>query len=391
MGTKTPSASSASSSPTAAPHRPHGKHSKKHSHPSSPGESSGSPTKPASSPFHHHHHHHVNVNAVTSAAAFHVRSPHLTAFHCQCAQLQAELHRGLRVLQQQQQQLVPPPTASASSLSSAAPSSTTFAAQEEWLQRLSGDLLALFPTFFSTAVDIDGSHAPTCPFVMMLSVLLPALRKLLQWVVHSKAEWWTPPASPSFNASLTVSLLATELQLHELLTRVVLEGDRIAAIIHENEEREQDIAVVTLTAAKAAAFCSSTGASGSHGSTHAHSHQSHQQQQQEQNANDGELSPRSSDDGSSSSSSSSNSSSHAPPPASSPRVDSSSQATALHVPQTKRVSFEFEELHAELKMAVAQLTEAIVDNTELFASRLGRAMVAKDPAKNRHNTVRVAG
>ncbi|KAJ0404957.1 hypothetical protein ATCC90586_002716 [Pythium insidiosum] len=313
MGSKAPPSGG---SPSVAPQRAYGKHSKRHAQ-SAPVDQSPA-SRPSPSPVHP-----VNVNAVTSAAAFHARSPHLTAFHCQCAQLQAELHRGLRVLHQQQQQQ-PLATASSAALTSAP--SSTFATQEAWLQQLSGDLLALFPTFFSTAVSADdGSHEPTCPFVMMLSVLLPALRKLLQWVVLSRPEWWTPPSSPSFNAALTVSLLATELQLHELLTRVVLEGDRIAAIIHESEEREQDIAVVTHTAATA------------------------------------------------------------PPVPVSSRADARSQAASMYVPQIKRISFEFEELHAEIKLAVAELTEAIVDNTELFASRLCRAMVAKDPAKNRYN------
>lgn len=258
----------------------------------------------------------ADINCVTSQAAFARRAAPLAAFYCECTRVVAEIHALLR-------------------------GASEDAFNEGHVVALRPRVLSLFTHVFQLGVggsasdvdDVDhhtSGALPCCPFVMLLSSLQPPIRKLVHWVQRTKVHWWQPPSSPVVPLTTPLKVLATQLELHDLLMRVTQECDRLIAIIEENEERDQDLNRVV---------------------------------DEEQWLASGQ---RSQGDHSSISSSSSASSFM------SRGDDHAGHHTDPRLPQVKKIAREFDDLVAECKFELADLSEAMTENVDALAVHLCR-------------------
>ncbi|TMW56024.1 hypothetical protein Poli38472_008672 [Pythium oligandrum] len=142
-----------------------------------------------------------------------------------------------------------------------------------------------------------------------------------------------PPITPSGAAhSPVVSLLLSQFILHDLITQVIAQCDRLSLLIEENEERETDLAYLAQVVPM----------------------------------------PRRTSSSSLTSMSSQSSQS---------RPSSAKERESYRVPQVKKISIEFEDILAELKLELAGLTESVFENVELTAIRLCRPVMSKDNPK----------
>lgn len=246
---------------------------------------------------------------VANTFSFERRSPHLTAFYCQCAQLYGEIH--------QMSQL---------------PATDMF--QEQVVVKLGNKVLARLKQLLddSTVGSKDGDDEevanlpPLCPFVMMLSILMPSLRKFIEWIVKTRSMWACADSassgggvsgSPSNSNSSSImpspqlqmnnSAFLTMIALHDVIMKLALEYEKLSRLIELNEGAEEEPVYVRPKPASSAKSASSATASA------------------------GELRP-----------------SPFPP----------------RIPQVKKISREFEEIYAEYKCELADLTESILEATE---------------------------
>lgn len=228
---------------------------------------------------------------VTNAISFQRRSPHITAFYCQCAQLHGELHRA-----------------------SQQPVTETF--QEDVVRKLGHSVLVRFEQLLDYAThggeDEEENAPPLCPFVMLLSILLPSLRKYLDWVVlKTRSTWAFPDPTSSSNTSaapqvapptLAASANSTTaffamLALHDALMNVIVECEKLAHVIELSEHVNDEHVYARAKAAAPGAL--------------------------------------------------------ATPP-----------AAPMRIPQIKKISREFDDLVAEYKCQLAELTESILEIAE---------------------------
>lgn len=222
---------------------------------------------------------------VTTAACFQRRSPLITTFYCQCAQLGGELHRLLQL-----------------------PVSETF--QEGIVTEIGTKVLSGFKQVLDDATSEDDETPPMCPFVMLLSILLPSLRKHLAWVVGTRPAWVASSHRDSTDGAS--SALLSMIALHDVIMDVTIECGKVSHLIEMNE-----------------------GIEGIEGE---------QQHVRPRPAN---------------------------PSASSgaPFAPTPTAKAPMRIPQIKKISLEFEEVHAEFKIQLAELTESILEHTELVLQK----------------------
>lgn len=200
----------------------------------------------------------------TNAASFLRRGPAITSFYCKCAQLYGELHQAT--------------VQSASALFT-----------EEYVAELGLKLLVSVEELFTQS--IGEANGASCPFVMMLSILLPSLRKFWTWTQKTSALWF------AVDSSTGNSMLWSMIAMHDILLRLTMECERISHLIEVNEKLELEQSSALLMT----------------------------------------------------------------------RMSTSSLAPAAPtrpIPQVKRISLEFAELFEELKVQLADLSEAIFESVE---------------------------
>lgn len=232
---------------------------------------------------------------VTNSVCFQRRSPLVTTFYCQCAQLYGEIHR-MTLL----------------------PVSDNF--QEEVVSEMGNKVLVKFAQVLEDSTSDDNNAPPMCPFVMLLSILLPSLRKHVDWVIRTRVVWAYSGADGGSNTHTSSSpqstnVLLTMLALHSVLMKVTLECDRLAQLIELNEGVEEER--VHVRPHKPATSFISPGGEGLGTS------------------------------------------------AAPPLVIASPMQ---RIPQIKKISLEFEEIHAKYKYELAELTESILEATEAVST-----------------------
>lgn len=134
---------------------------------------------------------------------------------------------------------------------------------------------------------IGESNGANCPFVMLLSILLPSLRKFWTWTQKTSVLWFALDNTAA-NATLW-GMIA----MHDVLLRLIMECERISHLIEVNEKLEVEQNSTLLIT----------------------------------------------------------------------RLSTSSLSTRP-IPQVKRISLEFAELFEELKVQLADLSEAIFESVE---------------------------
>lgn len=232
---------------------------------------------------------------VTNYVCFQRRSPLVTAFYCQCAQLYGEIHR-MTLL----------------------PVSDNF--QEEVVSEMGNKMLAKFAQVLEDSTSDGDNTPPMCPLVMLLSIMMPSLRKHVDWVVHTRPVWAygdVDNATGSSSSTQSINVLLTMIALHNVLMKVTLECDKLAHLIELNEGMEEE--QVHARSHKPVTSFASNGKNGG------------------------------------------NASASAPPLA-------RSSLPPQRIPQIKKISLEFEEIHAEYKCQLAELTESILEATEAVRS-----------------------
>lgn len=231
---------------------------------------------------------------VTNSVCFQRRSPLVTAFYCQCAQLYGEIHK-MTLL----------------------PMSDNF--QEDVVTEMGAKVLTKFAQVLEDSTSDSDNTPPMCPFVMMLSILMPSLRKHVDWVVHTRPVWaYGDGGSNNSSSTQSSNVLLTMIALHNVLMEVTLECDTLAHLIELNEGMGEE-QVHARPPKPATSFTSNGGGGGANASV-------------------------------------------AVPPAINLSLPSQ------RIPQIKKITLEFEDIDAEYKCQLAELTESILEATEVVRS-----------------------
>lgn len=259
---------------------------------------------------------------VTNAFSFERRRPHVTAFYCACAQLYGELHQ-LTLL----------------------PATESF--QEQRVVEVGSTVLARFEQFWDESTPSNSklddeeeavmTLPPLCPFVMMLSIVMPSLRKLIAWIAQTKSVWsgaagtvGAPSASGSSTSSSraaassqaarpATNAFLTLIALHDVVTNVTVECEKLSRLIELNEGADEE--PVYVRPKPTAAVGAVPARSGT------------------------------------------------PPPA-----ELRAGPSSTRIPQVKKISLEFDEVFAETKCVLAELTESILEATETVRAVVCRAL-----------------
>ncbi|GMF47264.1 unnamed protein product [Phytophthora fragariaefolia] len=170
----------------------------------------------------------------------------------------------------------------------------------------------------------------TCPYVMLLSMLLPALRKYLAWASAARSVCQSTASEGPLYKSDVDTVLWAMLAQHDILTRFSLRTARILRNIEMNEGVDHD-------------------------STHS-KNTPHQ--------------PKTTRPGSQASSASSSCSSKISTPrdpmsASNARNTDTTRSKPCSVPQIRHITMELANVDAECKVHLASLTESLVEHVEL--------------------------
>ncbi|KAG6965029.1 hypothetical protein JG688_00007413 [Phytophthora aleatoria] len=206
------------------------------------------------------------------------------------------------------------------------------------------------------AVDPRYESKSPCPFVMLLSMLLPTLRKYLAWTQATRSLWgsnFIVLRHQSITSEATVyrgeadTVLWAMLAQHNILTRFALQTAHILHLIDCSEGVDHDDAYPKRTI---------------------HQSKAHQSTSQ-----------------ASSASSYSSVTSTPRDPMDSSRVHTlrASSDKPVSIPQIYRISVELANVDAECKIHLAKLTESLVEVVEMIAKHMCAATASKDAGKAR--------
>lgn len=149
----------------------------------------------------------------TNAASFLRRGPAITSFYCKCAQLYGELHQ-------------------------ATIQSVSALFTEEYVAEMGLKVLASVEELFTQSVrETNGANTP---FVMLLSILLPSLRKFLTWTQKTSVLWF------AVDNSAANTTLWSMIAMHDVLLRLTMECERLTHLIEVNEKVEVEQSSVLL-------------------------------------------------------------------------------------------------------------------------------------------------
>lgn len=207
------------------------------------------------------------------------------------------------------------------------------------------------------ALDPRSRQNSSCPFVMLLSMLLPTLRKYLKWTQATRSLWGSnflslrhqsiTPEGTVYRAEDDTVLWAMLAQ-HNILTQFTLQIAHILRLIDTNEGADHDGCPKITT----------------------HQSTAHQPSSQASSA--------------ASSACSSVASTPRDPMESggvyTPRVTSDQPVS---IPQIHRISVELANVDAECKIHLAKLTECLVEVVEMIARHMCSPTASKDAGKSR--------